>query len=485
MTLVLNDDDITLHDIKREIERRKHNQILSLFPETGGYSRFAYGKHCEFFAAGKEHRERIFIAANRVGKTVAGGYELVCHLTGVYPAWWEGKRFDPRKPLNAWCAGDTGKTTRDILQRKLLGENGQFGTGLIPKSKILRTLAKVGVPDAIEVVYVQHVSGGRSMLTFKSFDQRREGFQGTEQDVIWLDEEPPLDVYTECLLRTMTTNGVVYITFTPLMGLSEVVMSFCPGGEVAEGQLQEAKSKYVVACDWDAVPHLSQTDKDELLAAIPPYQRDARSRGLPQLGSGAIYQVPEHDILVDDFEIPAHFYRSFALDVGWNRTAAIWGAEDRDTNILYIYSEHYRGQAEPAVHAQAIKARGEWIKGVIDPAARGRTQTDGSKLLQIYKDLGINVQTANNSVEAGIYAVWERLSAGKIKIFRSLDNLRKEYRVYRRDEKGRIVKENDHLMDAMRYLVMSGIAHGQTKPLEQHIVPVMPIQTSTGSWMVG
>ncbi len=228
---------ITTADVARELERRKYNQIESVFPDKGELRRELYGKHLEFFRAGATHRERIFIAANRVGKSVAGAYEMVCHLTGQYPHWWQGKRFT--KPVIAWCAGDTGKTTRDIIQNKLLGLPGNFGTGLIPKDRIVRTLQKQGVSDAVEMVYVKHITGKSSLCTFKSFDQRREGFQGTECDVVWLDEEPPQEIYVETLLRTMTTNGIVYITFTPLQGLSDVVLSFCPGGVIKDGELGE------------------------------------------------------------------------------------------------------------------------------------------------------------------------------------------------------------------------------------------------------
>jgi hypothetical protein len=169
--------------------------------------------------------------------------------------------------------------------------------------------------------------------------------------------------------------------------------------------------------------------------------------------------------VVDDFIIPDHWPKAYGMDVGWNRTAAPWGAWNRESDTLYLFAEHYRGQAEPAVHAEAIKARGAWIPGVIDPASRGRTQTDGLQLLQMYKDLGLDLDIANNAVEAGIYEVWQRLSTGRLKIFKSMVSWLQEFRLYRRDEKGRIVKNNDHLMDGTRYLVMSGMARAKTKPV--------------------
>jgi phage terminase large subunit-like protein len=427
--------------------RRRYNSIAYTFSDD---VRLGYYKHLDFFKAGATFKERCFLAGNRVGKSVAGAFETACHATGRYPDWWEGKRFS--KPPKIWCAGDTGKTTRDILQYKLLGEPADIGSGLIPKKYIGKTLNKVGVPDAIEVVYVKHKSGGWSQVNFKSFDQRREGFQGTEIDVGWLDEECPQEIYTELLLRTMTTGGIVFITFTPLMGLSDVVLNYCPNGEVKEGGVG---TKYLVSCDWDAAPHLTAKDKEDLLASIPPFQRDARSKGLPQLGSGAIYQVPESEIVVDDFEIPEHWKRVYGMDVGWNKTAVVWGAYDEE-GTLYLYSEHYRGIAEPIIHAESIKARGKWIRGVIDPASRGRGQRDGISLLDLYINLGLQLNLANNAVESGLYEVWERLSSGRLRVFKSLSNWRNEYRIYRRDEKGNVVKKNDHLMDATRYLVMSG-----------------------------
>ena len=222
-------------------------------------------------------------------------------------------------------------------------------------------------------------------------------------------------------------------------------------------------SKFVVMATWDDAPHLSAEAKKEYFDAIPPYQRDARTKGIPQLGSGAIYPVPESDITIADFPIPDHWPRVYGLDVGWNRTAAVWGAIDREDSTVYIYSEYYRGLAEPVVHAEAIRSRGEWIPGVIDPAARGRGQKDGDHLLQIYKDLGLDVAKSLNGVESGTHAVWMRLSGGKLKVFTSCQNWFEEFRLYRRDDSGQIVKENDHLMDATKYLILSGLDRATVK----------------------
>lgn len=461
-----------LVQVRAEIERReRYNQIDKYYPDKGLLRRELYPKHIEFFQAGARSTERLFMAANRVGKTEgAGGCETTYHLTGEYPSWWTGKRFN--RPIDAWAAGDTSVTVRDIIQEKLLGKFLDMGSGLIPKHLLYDVSRRIAPRDAIDTIFVKHKSGGLSQISLKSYDQRRESFQGTKKDLIWLDEEPPLDIYTECLLRTTDTtgakesdNGLMLLTFTPLMGMSETVMSFLPGGDFTN--VKNDGGKFVIMATWDDVPHLSQAVKDKLWESIPPFQRDARSKGVPQLGSGAIFPVPESDFVVDDFPIPEHWPRAYGLDVGWNRTAAAWAAIDPESDILYLYSEHYRGQAEPVIHAQSIKSRGEWIPGVIDPASRGRGQMDGRQLLQSYIDLGLDLEIAVNAVESGIHEVWQRLSSGRMKVFKSLSNWRYEFRLYRRDENGRIVKSNDHLMDATRYLVMSGIDRMRTKPAKK------------------
>lgn len=436
-------------------------KLWTYYPATGALRRELYKKHLLFFKLGATKSTRGFIAGNRTGKTEGGGgYEVTLHLTGRYPDWWEGARFDA--PIRCWVAGDTSKTVRDIIQQKLCGDWGSFGTGLIPQSDIGKFTPKMGVGEAVDTIRVRHYDSdgnpdGWSQMAFKSYDQGREVFQGTEQDVIWLDEESNDSIRNECILRLMTTDGLLIETFTPLRGITPVVMQYLNDGavtdEIAADGFVSNGDKALVMAGWDDVPHLSAEQKSRMLAETPPHLRDARSKGIPSLGAGAIYPVPESDIKVADFEIPEHWKRLYALDVGWNRTAALWGAWDQDADIIYCVSEHYRGQAEPGIHANAIRARGATLRGVIDPAARGRSQSDGTSLMNSYRDLGLHLVPANNGVESGIYDVWQRLSTGRLKIFASLSNFFTEYRMYRRDENGRIIKTNDHLMDTMRYLV--------------------------------
>ena len=226
---------------EEEQRRRRQRQFFELFPDDGPNARHLYPKHLEFFEYGATMRERCFMAANRVGKTVGGGYELACHLTGLYPDWWPGSRFP--HPIRAWAAGKTNETTRDIVQAKTLGpiaytKTGRktvSGEGIIPGEHLAQPSWKQGVPDLVDTIKVKHKSGGWSVLGLKSYQQGRGSFEGTEQDVIWLDEEPPLEIYGECLIRTATTKGLILLTFTPLEGMSEVVMQFLPRSMRPEG----------------------------------------------------------------------------------------------------------------------------------------------------------------------------------------------------------------------------------------------------------
>lgn len=210
--------------------------------ETGQtlYSRHKYPKHMEWLGAGAQYRERCAMMANRSGKTFGlGGYEMSCHLTGLYPPFWDeigGRIF--HNPISAWAAGDTYETTRDIIQLTLLGDisfrDGRKvvdGRGVIPGHLLGRNTWRGGVQDLVDTIVVKHVSGGNSFLGLKSFDQGRKKFQGTGRHVIWFDEEPPMEVYNEALIRTATLNGIIMLTFTPLLGLSEVVLSFMPADQ--------------------------------------------------------------------------------------------------------------------------------------------------------------------------------------------------------------------------------------------------------------
>lgn len=468
--------------IVQELQHRKTGRKIDEYfkdPSDG------YHKSREFFKAGKTHKIRLFMAANRVGKSQTAGCELVYHLTGQYPSWWEGHRFTTCNQW--WAVGDTKETTRKSIQNTLLGPVGEFGTGLIPRDCIdFETLTEAKKADTpVSAIRVKHVNGTWSTLHMMSSEQGRKVFQANEVSV-WLDEECPYPVFEEALTRTMTGGNILMMTFTPLQGMSDVVKSFMINADpysVGETGL----SKYVVRATWDDAPHLDATQKAILLAAYAPFQRDARSKGIPTLGAGAIFPVSEESFVIEPFEIPDHWPRAYGFDVGRN-TAAAWIAYDRDSGTLYTYSDYFCVEGLPSTHTSSIQARGKWIKGAIDTAARGRAQTDGENLFQMYKDLGLNIVNADKAVESGLLMMLDLLVQGRLKVFKTCTKLIQEFRGYQRNEQGKIVKVDDHVLDAWRYAVYTRDKILRTKaesdaigaPVEMEVYRV----NSNDSWML-
>lgn len=490
LSKIISEKKLSVHELRKLVDAAEkykdaydHSGISKWFVPGSFASIDKCPKHAEFFRAGREFPERVFMAGNRVGKSVSGSIESACHATGLYPDWWEGKVFN--KPTLGWSVGDTAQTTRDTVQKELLGPPGALGTGTIPRSCIIETRPMHGVPDAIDSVKVRHVSGGVSIISFKSYKQGVRSFYGTAQDWIHLDEECPELVYNECLVRTMTTGGIIYVTFTPLHGITPFVVNFTKNAKLLAGaqpivtsssggfadtdamvfgnsvEVEEeepdgergASGRAVIQAGWSDAPWLNGETIERLRKNTPPHLLDARMHGYPSLGSGNVYPVPLEEVLVDSFPIPDDWKRLYAIDVGWQRTAAVWGACNPEDDTVYLYSEYYVGEARPEMHAAGVKARGQELRGVIDPAANGRSQIDGQKLIDLYRKCGLRLVNANNEVESGIFQVWSGLSNGRIKVFKTLQNWQKEYLLYRRDFNGKIKKENDHLMDATRYLI--------------------------------
>jgi phage terminase large subunit-like protein len=355
---------------------------------------------------------------------------------------------------------------------------------MIPKDKIVNYTSKSGVSGGIDKLYIRHVSGGLSCLQFKAYKQSNESFYGTAMDWIWLDELPNEAIFSECFTRTMTTGGIVCVTATPLAGMTPLVYSFyseadfLPAGfqipntirmakEDLERKNDEARQKgeqvvdgrgkkVVVCIGWDDALWLSENEKIEQLASTPPHLRQAKSTGIPGDTGGMVFPIAMSELLVDDFPIPAHYKLINGLDPGWHNTGAIFCALDPDTDTLYVYADYKRGQAEIVVHAEAIKTKSKWADAPViwDYAGMGgRAEEESTR--NLYRKHGLKLINADKSVMAGIAAVWERMSTGKLKIFKSCRTLQQELATYQMDEKGNIVKENDHCVDPLKYVSLA------------------------------
>lgn len=429
-----------------------------------------YQKQMEFCDLGISKRERLLMAGNRTGKTFTGAFECACHLTGEYPDWWFGKRWD--RPVEAWAAGVTALSTRDVVQDKLCGKPGNesaFGTGMIPKDAFVGkpTLAR-GISGLFDTILVKHVSGGNSVINLKSYEQGRDKWQGSTLDFVWFDEEPPMEIYNEGLTR-LKEGGMVYMTFTPMEGMSDVVLSFIETDEAGSPKIRtkdekgsQITSKGLVMMGLDDVTHFSEEDKKLRIDGYKPYEREARIRGIPILGSGRIFQVAEEMIIEDAISyIPDHWVFLWGIDFGIDHPfAASQIAWDRDADVIHVISTVRMKNAMILQHAAAIKPHG-WIRVAWPQDGHQRDASDLQPLAKMYKTAGLRMldrhaafPDGSNSTEAGITEMDERMKTGRFKVARHLQDWFEEFRLYHR-KNGLIVKVRDDLMSATRVAVMA------------------------------
>lgn len=411
-----------------------------------------YPKQTEFHNSGKDFRLRLLMAGNQLGKSECGSAEMAMHFTGLYPKNWGGLRVE--RPGRYWVGGVTSPTTRDVIQRKLLGPPGEEGTGWIPKDYIEKLVPSRGIPGAFDYMMIKHKKGGASYVGFKSYEQGREKWQADTLDAIWFDEEPPGDIWTEGLARCTATGGFTLLTFTPLKGMSEVVRGFYPTPDSPE--------KCVTRMGIKDALHISEEMRENILNQYPEHEREARLEGVPKLGSGLIYSVPENVVAEAPIEIPHWWRRIIGIDLGGgdHPTAAVALAHDGETDTIHVYAVYKGKDPRISIHASAIKTWGQipvaWPKD-----AYTRDRNSGQRFADLYRQEGLRMlqehsqfQDGSVSVEPGIAEIHNRMVQGKFRVAYHLSDWWDEYKLYHR-ERGAIVKKYDDIMDATRYAVMS------------------------------
>lgn len=462
-------------------------EILELLEERERYVKYhkieqfkPYKFQLDYYKASADYKRRFLCAANRVGKSYSEAVEVSYHLTGRYPYWWEGHRFD--KPILCWAVGITGDSTRKVLQKELFGtplgkDEANLGTGAIPRDCIdFDNLEKDG--HIIKITQIKHFDrngefDGWSTLEFRSTQQGEHVLMGATVDYIWLDEEDPfksMEIYSQCVTRTATTGGLIAITATPENGLTSLVDLFMKDNS---GYL------YFQNATWDDAPHLDEKTKKELLASIPEWQHEMRSRGIPMMGEGLVYDVAESSIMMDPIQIPDHWRRVCGVDVGINHpTAAVWTAYDAGTDTIYVYDVYCEKGGVPSQHGTAINARGVWIPVILPHDADNTEKGSGKSVSMYYREAGVNVQPETfynpitwdgkktNFVEPGIMDILQRMKTGRFKVFSTCGRFFEEMRRYHRKD-GKIYKEFDDVMDAARYSALSvanrGVSYGESR----------------------
>lgn len=391
------------------------------------------------------------MAGNQLGKTLSGGMEMAMHLTGIYPEWYKGRKFD--HPIRAWASGNSSETTRDNPQRLLLGDSPeQWGTGSLPASNIIDVKRAKGVSDAADIVTVKHVTGGVSTLKFKTYDQGREKWQGVPIHVVWFDEEPPADVYSEGVTRTNATQGITYITATPLMGMTHVIRLFYPE--------ESDEAKGLVTMTIHDAGHFTSKQIEEIIAKTPAHEVEARTLGKPMLGEGLIFPVPLSELAVEPFEIPNHWSKIIGLDFGWDHpTAASLCVWDRDDDCFYITAVYKQSREVIAIHAAALAGWGQFPVAWPHDGYK-HDQASGDQISMMYRNHGLKMlpEHATNlsggfGIEAPIQEILEAMLKGKFKIFSHNKLLFDEIGQYHR-KGGKIVKLYDDVISSVRYAWM-------------------------------
>ena len=432
----------------------------------------AYPKQAAFHLAGQRYTHRLLRAGNQVGKSLSCGAEVAMHLTGEYPRWWRGKRFD--FPIIAWCASETADATRDNPQRVLLGLPNELGTGMIPKRCITPMLGKgKGVADAYDYLRIRHRSGGLSMLRFRNYAQKRNAWQGPPVNLVWYDEEPPADIYGEGIARTMAVGGISIMSFTPLMGHTEVVQKYDDAKDDAMADLHTTEMTI-----YDA-QHYTAAEIEQKIANTAEHERDARILGKPMLGSGRIFTEPESEIVVDPFVIPEEWVVLGGLDIGASDhpTAAIKMAWDRDNDVVYITKDYRRKNLVPSDVWLTLRRWGHMLKWAWPKDALQHEAGTGRAVIELYKDEGMRalpdhaafaasrrktrggggnrgaLVSSTVSPERGVLEMQTRMKEGGWKVFSNCEYWLEEYRMYHRKD-GKIVKKNDDCLDASRYAMM-------------------------------
>lgn len=421
----------------------------------------AYPKQQLFFEAGDTCRERLLIAGNQLGKSEAGAFEVACHLTGDYPTWWTGRRFEG--PTKGWASGIKAKDVRDIAQKKLCGEAGvdqAFGTGYIPKDRFAdRPSMSRGVTDAFDTIQVRHKSGGVSILRFKSYEEGRKGWQGETLDFVWFDEEPPADLYSEGLTRTAATKGFVFVTFTPLMGMSEVVRRYLS---------EPSPTRRVITMTiYDAL-HFTPEEREAKIAEYPAHERQARAMGLPMQGQGRVW--PYEDAMISEpaiKEVPSYWTKLWGFDFGFadnHAFAAVLGLWDRDNDVVHIHHVYKQFGLTALVHAEHVKRIGAAVPIAWPHDGHKTGPGDGQTnmaIAPIYKKLGLRMLPDHTtfpeggySLEAGIMEMDERMRTGRLKVAAHLSEWFEEFRFYHRKD-GKIVSTNDDVLSATRQIIMA------------------------------
>lgn len=435
--------------IDRELERRRLSNRLTFYNS----GRKKHKKQLAFHRCKK--RNRWVFGGNRSGKTECGAVETVWIARGIHP--YRKNKAD----TFGWVVSLSQQVQRDVAQSKILY--------YLPKSWIADIVMLSGRKDSpasgiIDQIKVKNVFGGISTIGFKSCDQGREKFQGASLDYVWFDEEPPKDIYEECLMRVMDRQGDVFGTMTPLKGRTFIYNEIY----LNRGHNPEVWYEFM---NWEDNPFLSKKEIKLLEGALESSTLDSRKYGKFSDGYGLVYPEFDESVhVIEPFSVPAEWQEIISIDPGLNNPlSAHWYCVDWDGNV-YAVAEHYAAGRDVDYHAQRIMeisralgwkadSRGR-VRALIDSAANQRTLASSKSVAELFCERGILVDThVDKDVFAGISRVKSYLARGNgtpdLYIFKNCQNMISEFKGYSWGSGDMPVKRDDHSMDELRYFIMT------------------------------
>ena len=432
--------------LKAELESIRYRRLELYRP---------YPKQMQFHSQGATKRKRCLMAGNQVGKTYSAAAEVGIHLTGKYPDWWEGRRFS--YPPRCWAGGPNSEHVRDNIQRLLFGRPDERGTGSVPKEDIVQLESSRGIKNHIDYALIRHVSGGNSYIKFKSYDQDTDAWSGDTLSFIWYDEEPPWDKWSEGLTRTNAGDkgqpGMVFLTLTPLLGLTKVAKLFHPHPKDSDAGLVRMGLR-------DAL-HYTAEDIQSIVSTYPEHEARARIEGYPQLGEGAVFPTPKERFVIDPPKRQPWWIYLGGMDFGWDHPfGAVECAWDREGDVFYVLREFRESRLTTIEASGAIRTWGTWLPWSWPHDGWQHDRQSGMTTAQLYEEQGLRMlgmhaqyEDGTAGLEASVLELNDRMKTGRLKISLDCPKLIAEIETYHRD-KGKIVKEDDDLIAAMRYALM-------------------------------
>jgi phage terminase large subunit-like protein len=440
-------------------------------------------KQMEFHDATKKYKQILFLAGNQIGKTVAACMQIGMWCTGIYPEWYNGRKF--HGAVDGWVCSVDIKTLRESIQLLLLGKNNN-GSGYIPKKYIEKIHLLNGGNGAADKILVKHVSGQTSSLIMKTYEMGRESFQSSTLHFIELDEQCPNEIYEECLPRLNRHNGSLIMTYTPLLGRTTVLDLFYP----------KPKDDYkcLVHATIDDATFYSKERIEEIKAqwVHNPSMYATRINGIPLLGSGRVFEVTEEDITCTPFEVPEFWPGIIGMDYGYSSlTTAVKIRVDSDNDVYYITHVYAAKEKTSLEHAYVVKRMGDY------PVAYGleafqRDKGSGIELRDQYAEHGLRMMKENAKLDIeGDFDKGKRnwhggygrestanylhnlMKTGRLKIFNHEEENKKLVEeimsLHRNAKTGKIADGYDDRFDGMKYGLMMA-KHAE-----------VPVNVSTGS----